>query len=317
MSEKISSGIILLDKPSGMTSHDVVNYLRSKLGTRRIGHTGILDPAATGLLVMLIERGTLLSSWLIGMSKRYLARIAFGVATDTYDEDGEVISSVDPGKVNRADFEDNLKRYRGEIEQKIPPYSAVKRQGRKFYRLARKGRAFNPGIKVVNIESIEILDYSWPEVAVDIRCSSGTYVRSLAHQMGTDFKCGGYSKTLRRLEVGPFGVSDAVSLGDFMSANEPWQYLRPLREALPMLPGLKIKDRYCGAVLGGRPLVKKYFEDEAYLGSGGQLSLLLDSGERVLALAQLNMNWRAVERLGPTEIMGTYVRVINEGHSRD
>ena len=311
------NGIILIDKPAGMTSHDVVNHLRRKLKTRRIGHTGILDPNATGLLIMLIERGTLLSSWLIGLPKRYVARFAFGSSTDTYDADGEITGQFDPGQVGREEFGKLIPRFMGEIEQKIPPYSATKRQGKKFYKLARKGSQFNPGLKVVEIENIQILDFAWPEVAFDIQCSSGTYIRSLAFQMGEELGCGGHLKILRRIEVGPFHLSEAVGLSDLLESADPFGFIRPLKEALPMLPGVRIKEQYRGAVLGGRPLVKKFFENDAYRGSGGELSLLLDHDEKVLALARLNMNWRTADKLSPTEIMGTYLRVIDEGHIRD
>jgi len=311
------NGIMLIDKPAGMTSHDVVNYLRRKLTTRRIGHTGILDPSATGLMIMLIDRGTLLSSWLVGMPKRYVARFSFGTTTDTYDADGEVTGRFDPGQVGQGEFAKLLTKFMGKIEQKIPPYSAAKRQGRKFYKLARRGSQFNPGLKVVEIKSIKFLDFSWPEVALDIQCSSGTYVRSLAFQMGEELGCGGHLKILRRMEVGPFNVSEAIGLSDLMESEEPFDLVRPLREALPMLPGVRIKEQYRGAVLGGRPLVKKYFVDDAYRGGGGELSLLLDQDEKVLALARLNMNWRTVDKLSPSEIMGAYLRVIDEGHIRD
>ncbi len=309
-------GIMLVDKPAGMTSHDVVNYLRRKLGTRRIGHTGILDPNATGLLVMLLGRGTLLSSWLIGMSKRYVARFQFGITTDTYDADGQITSTADPGNFARTHFETLLNDYKGEIEQSIPPFSAAKRQGKTLHKLARKGKTFNPGIKVVEITTLDIIDYTWPEVALDITCSSGTYIRSLAHQMGAAIGCGGYLKALRRLEVGPFRVSDASTLEEIMKSSSPDQYIKPLKDALPNYPALMIREEYRGAVIGGRPLVKKYFVNDAYSGSGGELSLLLDEDEKVLALARLNMSWRSLDKLGPSQVMGTYVRVIDEGHLR-
>jgi tRNA pseudouridine55 synthase len=134
--------------------------------------------------------------------------------------------------------------------------------------------------------------------------------------LGEELGCGGYLLALRRLEVGPFRVSEAVGLTEFVDSENPVDCVRPLRDAFPQLPGVRIKDQYRGAVLGGRPLVKKYFAGDAYRGNGGELSLLLDQDEKVLALAMLNMNWRANEKLGPTEIMGSYVRVINEGDSR-
>ncbi len=313
---EIRNGIMLLDKPAGMTSHDVVNYLRRKLDTRRIGHTGILDPNATGLLVMLLGQGTLLSSLLTGMTKRYVARVDFGVATDTYDADGQITSQTEPGDFSREQFETLLNNYRGEIEQNIPPYSAAKRGGKTLHKLARNGKIFNPGIKVVEITSLEVIDYAWPEVALDISCSTGTYIRSLAHQMGAAIGCGGYLKTLRRLEVGSFRLSEAHTLEEIMKSASPENYIRPLKEALPDYPVLRIKEEYAGAVIGGRPLVKKYFTEGDYHGNGGELSLLLDEEEKVLALARLNLNWHSIEKLSPSQVMGTYVRVIDEGHIR-
>jgi tRNA pseudouridine55 synthase len=311
-----NNGIMLVDKPAGMTSHDVVNYLRRKFDTRRIGHTGILDPNATGLLVMLIGRGTLLSSLLTGMTKRYVARLEFGISTDTYDADGQIITQIDPGNFQREQFEALLGNYRGEIEQNIPPYSAVKREGKTFHKLARKGKTFNPGIKVVEITGLKIIDYAWPEVALDINCSSGTYIRSIAYQLGVSIGCGGYLKSLRRLEVGSFRLSEASTLEEIMKSTSPLNYIRPLKDALPNFPILRIKEQYRGAVIGGRPLVKKYFTEGDYRGDGGEISLLLDEEEKVLALARLNMNWRSLEKLSPSQVMGTYVRVIDEGHLR-
>jgi tRNA pseudouridine55 synthase len=316
MSAQVRDGIILVDKPAGMTSHDVVDFLRRQLGTRRVGHTGILDPGATGLLVALIGRGTLFSSLLTGMPKRYYSRFAFGVSTDTYDADGQPVKASDPGTISFRDFEKLLQKYVGEIEQAIPPFSATKRRGKTFHKLARQGQAFNPGLKVVVIESIEIVDFDWPEVALDIRCSSGTYVRSLAHQMGETLGCGGYLKNLRRLEVGPFRLSDALTLNEIAKSMNPEESIKPLKEALPSHPAIRIKPQYCGAILNGRPLMKKYIDENDYKGDGGVLSLLLDPDEKVLALATLNMLWKALDRLGPSEIMGTYVRVIDEGHIR-
>lgn len=310
------NGLLLIDKPSAMTSHDVVNRVRRKLDMKRVGHTGILDPGATGLLVMLIGRGTLLSVWLVGMSKRYMARFVFGVSTDTYDADGEVLSSANPGIVTREAFERLLEHYRGEIEQVIPPYSAVKRSGRTFHKMARTGTDFNPGIKVVEILEIALVEFSWPEVVLDIKCSSGTYIRSLAYQMGIELGCGGHLNALRRLEVGPFTLSEAETLEDFMKSNNPESSIRPLKEALPGFPLLHIKEQYLGAVLGGKPLQKKYFAPGVYQGKEGELSLLLGPDENVLALARLNSNWDSSDTIEPSQVIGAYIRVIDEGHIR-
>lgn len=316
MSAESKNGMMLVDKLAGMTSHDVVNFMRRRLKMRRIGHTGILDPNATGLLVMLIGRGTLFSSLLIGMPKRYLARFAFGAATDTYDVAGQIISEADPGSLTQMKFEKLLENYRGKIEQNIPPFSAAKRDGKTMHKMARKGKTINPGKKVVDIKEFTIEDFEWPEVGLAISCSSGTYVRSLANQIGETLGCGGYLKSLRRVEVGPFSIENAQTLEDISKSEDPEEFILPLKEALPTYPRVRIKPQYCGAVLLGRPFLKRYIGENSYSGDGGEVSLLLDAEEKVLALAKLNMLWRSLEKLSPSEIMGTYMRVIDEGCKR-
>jgi len=311
-----ADGIILVDKPAGMTSHDVVNHIRRALKIKRVGHTGILDPGATGLMVILLGKGTLLSSFLTDMSKRYVSRIAFGQETDTFDADGKIIASSDPGQISREKFEKLLGNFRGDIEQIVPPFSAVKRKGVALHKLARRGEKIDPRRKVVRIDDIKIIDFDWPELSLDIQCQSGTYVRSIAHQLGQMLGCGGYLKRLRRLEVGPFQVSAAVTLEEISNNNEISEIIKPLRDALPASPLIEIKPQYYRAVLNGRPLCKKYISRSDYAGDGGVLSLLMGPEGKVLALANLNMHWRVVNKLGPSEIMGSYVRVIDEGRLR-
>jgi tRNA pseudouridine55 synthase len=308
--------MILVDKPAGMTSHDVVNYIRRALKIKRVGHTGILDPGATGLMVILLGKGTLLSSFLTDMFKRYVSRFAFGKETDTFDADGIVTASIDPGRVDRDKFEKLLDNFRGDIEQIVPPFSAAKRDGIASHRRARRGERINPGRKVVRIEDIKIIDFEWPEVSLDIRCQSGTYVRSIAHQLGQMLGCGGYLKNLRRLEVGPFQVSAAVSLEEISNNGSISEIIKPLKDALPTSPVIEIKPQYYRAVLNGRPLFKKYIGRSNYAGDGGVLSLLMGPEDKVLALANLNMHWRVMNKLGPSEIMGSYIRVIDEGRLR-
>lgn len=310
-------GIMLVDKPSGMTSHDVVDFLRKSLKFRRVGHTGILDPNATGLMLMLLGKGTKLSRFLTDLPKRYVASFEFGVATDTYDAEGKIISRADPGRMDREDFEKLLQNFVGQIEQIVPVFSAAKRNGIALYKLARKGDNVASGTKVVNIEKIDILEFNWPEVELDIGCSSGTYVRSMAHQMGEIIGCGGYLKSLRRLEVGRFNVSAASTLKEITEAKDVTRLIRPLKEAMPDQPRVRIKPNYYGAVLNGRPFMKKFVLESDYSGNGDTLSFLLGPDDNVLALARLNMLWGAIDKLAPSEVIGTYVKVIDEGHIRN
>lgn len=307
---------MLIDKPTGMTSHDVVDFLRQQLKIRRVGHTGILDPNATGLMLMLIGKGTKFSSLLTNLPKQYVARLIFGATTDTYDAEGKILSRAEPGNLKKADFEKKLQDFMGEIEQIVPPFSAAKKNGVPLYKLARMGKIMTPRHKMVRIDKIEIVEFDWPEVTLDISCSSGTYVRSIAQQMGEKLGCGGYLKNLRRLKVGQFHVSAALTPEEVSGADDLSGIIRPLKDALPTHPAIHIKPQYYGAVLSGRPLVKRYIAESNYSGDGDILSMLLGPDDKVLALAKLNMLWRAVDRLGPSEIMGTYVRVIDEGHLR-
>jgi tRNA pseudouridine55 synthase len=293
-----------------------VDYIRKALKIKRVGHTGILDPNATGLMVILLGKGTLLSKFLTNMSKRYVSRFLFGQETDTFDADGNVMASFDPGNVDSHEFESLLNDFKGEAEQIVPPFSAAKRKGVASHRLARRGENITPSRKVVKIEEINIIDFDWPEVSLDIRCQSGTYVRSIAHQMGRALGCGGHLKNLRRLEVGPFQVSAAATLQEITGCADIMDLIKPLRYALPAAPAIDIKPQYYAAVLNGRPLYKKYISGSNYSGDGGVLSLLMGPDDKVLALANLNMHWRVMNKLGPSEIMGSYIRVIDEGHLR-
>ncbi|MEE8417062.1 MAG: tRNA pseudouridine(55) synthase TruB [candidate division Zixibacteria bacterium] len=312
----VRDGIMLIDKPTGMTSHDVVDFLRQQLKIRRVGHTGILDPNATGLMLMLIGKGTKFSSLLTKLPKQYVARLIFGATTDTYDAEGKILSRAEPGNLKKADFEKKLQDFMGEIEQIVPPFSAAKKNGVPLYKLARMGKTMTPRHKMVRIDNIEIVEFDWPEVTLDISCSSGTYVRSIAQQMGERLGCGGYLKNLRRLKVGQFHISAALTPEEVSGTDDLSGIIRPLKDALPTHPAIHIKPQYYGAVLSGRPLVKRYIAESNYSGDGDILSMLLGPDDKVLALAKLNMLWRAVDRLGPSEIMGTYVRVIDEGHLR-
>ena len=311
-----TDGIILVDKPAGMTSHDVVIYIRKALKIKRVGHSGILDPDATGLMVILVGKGTLFSSCLTNMPKRYISRFAFGTQTDTFDSQGEIVASSDPGRLSRGKFEDFLKNFIGEIEQIIPPFSAAKRDGIASYKLARKGASVNTRHKVVRIDEIKIIDFAWPEVSLDIRCQSGTYVRSIAHQLGQRIGCGGYLKNLRRMEVGPFDVSGALTLEEVSRSDNISGIIKPLKDALPSFPIIDIKPQYYRAILNGRPLCKKYIGGSNYSGEGNVLSLLMGPENKVLALARLNMHWKVMNRLAPSDILGSYVRVIDEGRLR-
>jgi tRNA pseudouridine(55) synthase len=179
------SGVLVVDKPVGMTSHDVVQAIRNGTGLRRAGHTGTLDPRASGVLVVLVGPAVRLSEYVSASDKRYQAIIRLGGTTDTFDAEGRVTESkVDPMSITEAQFEEALKSFVGEIEQTPPPYSAVKVRGRKAYEMARKGEEVELEPRKITVHHLEVLEWTPPEVVIDVHCSSGTYVRSLANDLG-------------------------------------------------------------------------------------------------------------------------------------
>lgn len=207
------SGLLLVDKPEKLTSHDVVDAVRKLLGTRRVGHTGTLDPAATGLLVLCVGRAGRLQSFLTGFNKSYAGTMRFGIETDTYDRDGTPVGPAHPDpRPQRGALDGACARYVGEIQQSPPPFSAKKIGGKKFYEFARRGEAVPDLPKKVQVFRFEptALDGDRADFVVD--CSSGTYIRSLVHAVGHDLQLGAHLVALRRTSIGPFRLESAASL---------------------------------------------------------------------------------------------------------
>lgn len=238
------SGILVVDKPVGMTSHDVVEAIRRGTGIRRAGHTGTLDPRASGVLVVLVGPAVRLSEFVSAADKRYQAILRLGSTTDTYDAEGRFTrQSEAPVEVTEAQFEEVLKRFIGEIEQTPPPYSAVKVHGRRAYDMARQGEEVNLEPRKIQVHHLEVLEWALPEVVIDVHCSSGTYVRSLANDVGAALGCGAYLVGLRRTKSGRFSLREAVPLRKlqeaFVAGN--WaQHLIPAAEALSEWPAVEL-----------------------------------------------------------------------------
>ncbi len=234
----IVSGVLVVDKPVGLTSHDVVQIIRRGTGIRRAGHTGTLDPRASGVLVVLIGPAVRLSEYVSASDKRYQATIRLGASTDTYDSEGRILSepkAVEVESITEELFQDTLDKFIGEIEQVPPPYSAVKVQGRKAYEMAREGEEVDLAPRKIHVYSLEMLEWDPPEAVVDVFCSSGTYVRSLANDVGQSLGCGGHLVGLRRTKSGRFTLRDAVPLRRLQEAftqGNWYKFLIPAAEAL-------------------------------------------------------------------------------------
>ncbi len=230
------TGALVIDKPVGLTSHDVVKVVRHGTGIRRAGHTGTLDPRASGVLVVLIGPAVRLSEFLSASDKRYQAILRFGVATDTYDTEGKQVGetkSVD--HISEDDFKKLLRNYEGKISQVPPAHSAVKINGEKAYNLARRGEEVELAPRIIDVYNLELLEWSPPEAVIDVYASSGTYVRSLANDLGNDLGVGAHLTGLRRTKNGQFTLRDAVRLQDLresFEAGDWYKYLIPAAETL-------------------------------------------------------------------------------------
>lgn len=237
------SGALVVDKPVGMTSHDVVQAIRNGTGLRRAGHTGTLDPRASGVLVILVGPAVRLSEYVSASDKRYQAIIRLGGSTDTFDSEGRVTLSKDPLNITEEQFNQALQTFVGEIEQTPPPYSAVKVQGRKAYEMARQGEEVDLTPRKITVHHLEVLEWAPPEVVIDVHCSSGTYVRSLANDLGEMLGCGAYLVGLRRTKSGRFSLRDSVplrKLQEAFAAGNWYQYLIPAAEALGDWPAVEL-----------------------------------------------------------------------------
>ncbi|HEU5098712.1 MAG TPA: tRNA pseudouridine(55) synthase TruB [Roseiflexaceae bacterium] len=221
-------GFLNIDKPAGLTSHDVVAKIRRLAGQKRVGHAGTLDPAATGVLVVALGNATRLIEYVQdATSKRYLAVVRLGVTTSTDDAEGPVLDTRPVPALARAAVERALEPLRGEIAQVPPMYSALHHQGRRLHELAREGIVVDRAARLVTIERLDLLEYDLPLLTLDIMCSKGTYIRSLARDLGEALGCGAHLHALRRTAVGAFLVEDAVPLEALVGPSGDQETRRP------------------------------------------------------------------------------------------
>ncbi|MGQ9515958.1 MAG: tRNA pseudouridine(55) synthase TruB [Anaerolineae bacterium] len=272
------SGILLIDKPAGLTSHDVVEKVRRLTHQRKAGHAGTLDPLATGLLVVCLGQATRLVPYLIGHDKSYRARLRLGQSTDTYDAEGHITYEHSGPLPDRSQVEAVLPAFLGDIEQEPPAFSAVKVAGEPLYRRARRGEGVSAPSRRVWIDRLELTAWEPPYLTLEIDCSAGTYVRSLAHDIGRRLGCGAFVAGLVRTRSGPFRLEQAVSLEKLARAGQ-WQgYLLPLDAGLQDLPAFILTPDEAVRVGFGQPIAGPAPADDrparAYAEDGRLLAVL-------------------------------------------
>ena len=216
-----AEGILLVDKPVGPTSHDIVFKIRKHFKLRKVGHGGTLDPMATGLLVILIGRGTKLSNRIMTSDKTYEGTMHLGIETDSQDLDGEVLSERDPSAVTREALERELEKRTGDLMQTPPMVSAVKIDGVPLYKLARKGKTVERDPRLIHVFEFTLLDFDLPLAGFRLTCTKGTYVRTLCAEAGVSLGCGAHLSQLRRTRSGDLDVAQALSLEDVLALTTP------------------------------------------------------------------------------------------------
>ncbi len=271
-------GLLVLDKPSGITSHAAVQRVRRALGCRRAGHAGTLDPLATGVLLVGLGAATRLLEFLAGHDKRYRARIRLGERRDTLDREGRVLDAQPVPPLTPDQVEGVLARWRGETDQVPPAFSAVKVDGVPLHRRARRGEDVVPPTRTVRIHRLELLEMALPDLVVDVECSAGTYVRSLARDVGDALGTGGTLWELRRVRSGAFSVDEAHSLDDLEAAGpEAWDRVLPPERMVYDLARVDVSAEDGRALLHGRAVAAE--------GSPGTVAAFDPEG-RLVAIAE-------------------------------
>jgi tRNA pseudouridine55 synthase len=288
----MKDGILAINKPAGISSAGVVARVKRVLGVKKIGHTGTLDPFATGLLLIAVQKATRISRFFLDGSKRYTARVALGVETDTYDCTGKIIFEADPGVV-RGVLPEAVRTvvasFSGPQEQVPPSFSALKHKGQPLYKLARKGEMIQKPARKIDIYSISVSQMTLPEFEMDVHCSGGTYIRSLAYDIGKQLNCGAHLVGLCRTCSSAFDLNTAIELGELekMTPQEIEPFILPMSDCLAFLPSvqadtlLEQKISY-GQKLGSEEITSLLSPDLAL----SPFIKVVDNSNRLLALIE-------------------------------
>lgn len=252
------SGVLVVDKPIGWSSNDAVQKAKRLFNARKVGHTGALDPLATGVLPLCFGEATKFSQFLLSSDKKYWARLQLGVATDSGDADGKVIAERAVENVDAAKITDALRFFRGEIDQVPPMFSAIKHKGQPLYKLARQGIEIEREARRVTIFSNELVAFDGDQLELEIHCSKGTYVRTIAEELGEVLGCGAHVCALRRRAAGPYDESDLISFSVLEAAVEEGSldpFLQPTSSAVQGWPEVRLTDNTAYYLRKGQPVI--------------------------------------------------------------
>lgn len=307
-------GVLNLNKSGGMTSHDVVDEVRRILKIRKVGHTGTLDPQATGVLPICVGNATKIARFLTAADKDYLITMRLGVQTDTMDAEGKILAENTEIPQDREKVEAVLAQFRGQIQQIPPLFSAKKHQGERLYRLARRGEVVERGPITVKVYELELISFDPPLVRLRVFCSKGTYARALCDDIGKALGCGGHLHSLVRLKAGQFRLEEAITLSRLQEIQEQGkltEVLLPIEQALDHLPAVRVLPDSSRSVLHGASIA---LQDVVNLPSGlseGSTVRVLGLRKKLLSLAELTVNTDGIQNLNPRQIILRPVKVFS------
>lgn len=307
------TGVLLVNKPRGWTSHDIVAKLRGVLGQKKIGHTGTLDPLAEGLLVICLGTATKIARLLTDCEKTYHARCCLGLQSPTYDAEGldPTSEAIDVSCITREDIEMQLDSFRGDIDQIVPAYSAVRVDGERLYTKARRGDKMELPVRRVNISKLVLTNVDLPHIDMEVTCSAGTYIRSLAHELGQALGVGAYLERLTRTAVGDLVLDDALSLSETANHQKSGtlrDHILAVRDVLN-LPAVVVSDDFAEMIVTGRNLDASDVID--IHGEFAELDeiLLKSRAGRVLAFGQARSGSPNFKTMGAADLI-KYGRVL-------
>ncbi len=301
-------GIMVLDKPGGCTSAQALNRVKKALGAKKAGHTGTLDPFATGVLPVCFNQATKAIPYLGDHVKEYEAEMILGISTDTMDGTGTVTGRADAGHLGRDEIEEVIEGFAGEIMQVPPMYSAAKVSGTKLYALARAGKEVERKPKRVTIEEIRLLRFSYPRAAFYVRCSRGTYVRAIASDAGRKLGCGAHLCELRRLRSGPFTLSEASSIEDVESGNYS---ILSLEKVLGGYPGIRLEGSLCESVRNGIQLCRGSLSGVELPEFKNRDIIIVFCREKILSICEAEADSDEFEYMADKDIVFRHLRVFN------
>ncbi len=297
-------GLLLIDKSAGMTSHDAVKQIRRIFHTRKVGHAGTLDPLATGVLPIAIGDGTKILQFLLAEDKSYRATFRLGITTDTLDAEGKELLERPIPAISEAILEEIFVKFRGQIEQLPPMFSALKQNGVPLYKLARQGKTVERKIRQVNITRLDLCDYDQETVTIEVDCSKGTYIRSLVSDIGEQLGCGAHLIALRRLQSGIFPINECFTLDELSKLDEPHSALLSLDEALRDFPVVQLDIKAANSLTFGIPPELSQIVPIQDLNNGDIVRLQIDN--KLAAIAKFN-SLRDKEKRGDFELIKVFV----------